>query len=119
MEPVVSGRRRTRTVLRARADGRRRRRARPRCARPVERGGHDDSGRLIARGVDLPGTADTPISRLTRHGQEIAREDIWPGEEDLGRPVILPGGEIGILLAWWNAPDESEWCWRVEFYNHR
>lgn len=48
-----------------------------------------------------------------RHG-----EDGWPTDADLGRLVILPGGEAGILQAWWNADDRSEWRWSVEFYNH-
>jgi hypothetical protein len=80
---------------------------------------HDDAGRLIARGEGLPRSADTPIARLTINDGEISREDIWPGEADIGRPVILPGGEIGILLKWWNREDEQEWRWSVEFYNHR
>jgi hypothetical protein len=46
-------------------------------------------------------------------------EDGWPSQEDLGRLVILPGGEAGILKAWWHAEDQSEWRWQVEFYNHR
>jgi hypothetical protein len=29
--------------------------------------------------------------------------------------VILPGGELGKLLKWWNAQDGSECCWQVEF----
>ena len=56
---------------------------------------------------------------LTRHGTDILREDRWPTEADLGCLVILPGGEVGTLKAWWNAPDGSEWRWQVEFYNHR
>ncbi len=79
----------------------------------------DDAGALLARGEGLPRTADTPILRLTRRGDGIAREDIWPGEGDIGRPVLLPGGETGILKAWWHAPDRQEWRWQVEFYNHR
>jgi len=31
----------------------------------------------------------------------------------------VPGGEVGILTAWWNAEDGSSWRWQVEFYNHR
>jgi len=31
--------------------------------------------------------------------------------------VILPGGEAGILKAWWNADDRKEWRWQIEFYN--
>ena len=34
-------------------------------------------------------------------------------------PVLLPGGEVGVLLSWRNAADESEWRWQVEFYNQR
>jgi hypothetical protein len=79
----------------------------------------DDSGTLIATGKGLPRTADTPMLRLTRRECEITREDIWPGAGDLNRPVLLPGGEVGLLIAWWNAPDGSEWRWQVEFYNHR
>jgi hypothetical protein len=78
-----------------------------------------DDGRLLARGENLSRTLDTPMARLTRRGEAIVREDIWPSSEDIGRPVILPGGEVGILIDWWHAPDTSEWRWRVEFYNHR
>jgi hypothetical protein len=79
----------------------------------------DDDGSLIAQGKGLDRTAESPIARLTLRGATIERSDIWPDEDDIGRPVILPGGEVGILLSWWNAPDESEWRWQVEFYNHR
>ena len=79
----------------------------------------DANGMLIARGQDLPRTLNSPIARLRRTGERVAREDCWPTEADLGTPVILPGGEVGILKAWWNAADQSEWRWQVEFYNHR
>ena len=59
------------------------------------------------------------MARLTERGRQIAREDLWPADDDIGRPVILPGGEVGILLAWWNAEDGSEWRWQLEFYNQR
>jgi hypothetical protein len=78
----------------------------------------DDQGGLIARGDGLPGTAKTPIARLRRRGQQIEREDIWPEEADIGRPVLLAGGEVGILTAWWNADDHTEWRWSIELYNH-
>lgn len=78
-----------------------------------------DDGELLAEGKELPRTADRPMARLTMRGERIEREDLWPEAEDLGRPVILPGGEVGILLSWWNADDGNEWRWRVEFYNHR
>ncbi|MGZ3640010.1 MAG: DUF7712 family protein [Ktedonobacterales bacterium] len=73
----------------------------------------------LAMGDNLPATDDTPMTRLRRQGNAITREDIWPTEADYGTPVILPGGEVGILQFWWHAPDHSVWRWRVEFYNHR
>lgn len=79
----------------------------------------DDGGRLLARGAGLRRTAGTPMARLTRSGDGITRVDLWPGVEDIGRPVILAGGEVGTLTAWWNSPDEQEWRWSLEFYNHR
>ncbi len=79
----------------------------------------DDDGNLVAQGKDLHRTTDSPIAKLTLRGETIERRDIWPGQDDIGRPVILPGGEVGILLSWWNEPDHSAWRWRVEFSNHR
>jgi hypothetical protein len=79
----------------------------------------DDGGARLAFGDQLARTAERPIARLHRQGDRVTREDIWPDESDVGRPVILPGGEVGVLVSWWNAPDGSEWRWQVEFYNHR
>jgi hypothetical protein len=59
------------------------------------------------------------MARLTVRNGRIAREDLWPDDRDLGHPVILPGGEVGILRAWWNAEDGSAWRWQVEFSNRR
>jgi hypothetical protein len=78
-----------------------------------------DDGRLLAEGKGLQRTAERPMARLTIRGDGVEREDLWPDDEDHGRPVMLPGGEVGILLSWWNAEDWSEWRWQVEFYNHR
>jgi hypothetical protein len=78
-----------------------------------------DSGKRIAYAQDLPQTADRPIARLTLQDDMITREDLWPTQQDIGKFVILPGGEVGELLKWWNATDGSEWRWQVEFYNHR
>ena len=79
----------------------------------------NDDDELVARGIGLARTAERPLARLTIEDGQIGREDLWPVADDIGRPVILPGGEVGILLEWWNAEDGSEWRWRVEFYNHR
>ena len=80
-----------------------------------------DDGRLLARGQDLLRTTKEglPMTRLKRIGDKIVREDLWPQEDAVGKTVILPGGEVGIIKAWWHAPDHSEWRWLVEFYNHR
>ena len=78
-----------------------------------------EDGTRIAFAQDLAQTADRPIARLTIKGEQITREDAWPTENDLERLVILPGGEVGKLVNWWNAEDGSEWRWQVEFYNHR
>ena len=79
----------------------------------------NDAGDLLASGDQLKQTADRPIAALRRAGHRIEREDLWPGDHEIGSPVILPGGEVGVLQSWWNAPDGGEWRWRVEFYNHR
>lgn len=79
----------------------------------------DDAGRRLARADELRRTAETPIARLTRRASRIEREDIWPDAGDLGRPVILPGGEVGTLTAWWNDERKQEWRWSIELYNHR
>jgi hypothetical protein len=78
-----------------------------------------DDGEVLAQGHRLVRTAERPMARLTERDGQIAREDLWPADGDIGRPVILPGGEVGILLAWWNAEDGSEWRWQLEFYNQR
>ena len=78
-----------------------------------------ESGSRLAFAQDLEQTADRPMARLTVEGEHIRREDLWPEQSDIGRIVILPGGEVGKLINWWNAQDGSEWRWQVEFYNHR
>ena len=79
----------------------------------------DEEGRTLAFGDQLERTADSPMTRLRIVDGRVEREETWPSTADEGRPVILPGGEVGILRAWWNADDHSEWRWTVEFYNHR
>jgi hypothetical protein len=79
----------------------------------------DEAGTLVARGANLHDERSTPMSRLTVADGGVRRENVWPGEEDIGRPVILPGGEVGILQSWWNAQDGGEWRWVIELHNRR
>jgi hypothetical protein len=78
----------------------------------------DEAGKVVAEGHGLERGQPGPISYLVRDGDSIRLEDGWPGPDDLGLLVILPGGEAGILTSWWHADDRSEWRWQVEFYNH-
>lgn len=78
----------------------------------------DQDGKLIAQGNGLERGQSGPMSYLLRQDDTILLEDGWPTPDDLRRLVILPGGEAGILKAWWHANDHSEWRWQLEFYNH-
>jgi hypothetical protein len=77
----------------------------------------DEDNRRIAYTADLARTKQTPMARLTRNGDTISREDVWPSDDDIGRPVLLPGGEVGILKSWWHAEDHQEWRWHLELSN--
>ena len=77
----------------------------------------DQAGTPVASGEKLERHQPGPMSFLVRRGAIVTLEDGWPTERDLGRVVILPGGEAGILKSWWNADDRKEWRWQVEFYN--
>ena len=77
----------------------------------------DEEGMLVARGRDLRDDGGTPMAELSVDGGSVRRRNRWPTEEDLGTPVILPGGEVGLLERWWNAEDGSEWRWSVGFHN--
>jgi len=77
----------------------------------------DEAGNVVASGEELSADGSPPMARLWLRGDHIERENVWPDHSDLGRPVILPGGEVGILQSWWNADDGSAWRWQVEFSN--
>jgi hypothetical protein len=80
----------------------------------------DESEQVVARAERLErGGERLPLSRLALRGREIVREERWPTDADLGSLVILPGGEVGTLVSWWNAADGSEWRWRIELYNRK
>jgi hypothetical protein len=79
-----------------------------------------DEGVLLAAGDQLRLAGPYfPMTRLRREGASVKREDDWPGPGDVGRVVLLPGGEAGILREWWHADDGSEWRWSIEFYNRK
>jgi hypothetical protein len=79
----------------------------------------DADDRIVAQADRLERAGERyPMTRLAIAGERVEREDRWPAGADLGTPVILPGGEVGILLGWWNAADGSEWRWQIELYNH-
>ena len=77
----------------------------------------DAAGLVIARSDRLERHQPGPMSFQLRHGATITLEDGWPTPSDIGRVVLLPGGEAGILKTWWNADDRKEWRWQLEFYN--
>lgn len=77
-----------------------------------------EGDRVVAQGSGLTAEGSTPMARLVLAGGTVVRTQVWPTDVDNGKPVILPGGEVGVLTAWWNAADGSEWRWSVEFYNH-
>lgn len=89
------------------------------AAPPVLRVEVRDGDRVVARGDDLRGDGDMPIARLRVDGDRVTRETVWPTPADYGTPVLLPGGEVGVLRSWWNDGAQQEWRWMVEFYNHR
>ena len=78
----------------------------------------DDAGRVVASGQVRRGEQG-PMSTLVREGPEIRLEDGWPTQDDVGRLVVLPGGEAGVLTAWEHAHDRTWWRWSVEFSNAR
>jgi hypothetical protein len=79
----------------------------------------DEEGTVIARARGLEHDAATPMSRLDLDEEGgIVRANVWTDASDMGKPVILPGGEVGILREWWNADDHSAWRWTIELSNH-
>jgi hypothetical protein len=78
----------------------------------------DNDDRVVAR-ADLDRTGEyTPMTLVELDGSALTRSEVWPAEEHHGLPVLLSGGEVGILQAWQHAEDRSWWRWSVEFSNH-
>ena len=51
--------------------------------------------------------------------EERLREDLWPADEHVGLPMLLPGGEIGRLQRFEHADDGSTWRYVLEFRGAR
>ena len=78
----------------------------------------DDEGHPIARS-DLDRDGDySPMTLLEIVDGAVRRTEVWPPEDLHGVPVLLSGGEAGLLTRWHHAQDHSWWRWSVEFSNH-
>jgi hypothetical protein len=77
----------------------------------------DATGAVVARGERLERGAPGPMCALVLRGDRVELEDGWPTDADLGRLVLLPGGETGVLRSWWHSDDRTAWRWTVEFAN--
>jgi hypothetical protein len=76
-----------------------------------------DGEAVVAAEVEREGDY-SPMTLLTIYDDVVRRAEVWPGSEHHGLPVLLAGGEVGILTDWQHADDHSWWRWRVEFSNH-
>jgi hypothetical protein len=61
----------------------------------------------------LERSGDEPMTLLNL--EERRREELWPGPEHAGLPVLLPGGEEGRLLHFEHSADGERWTWALEF----
>jgi hypothetical protein len=62
-------------------------------------------------------TGDEPMTLLDL--DRTTRTDLWPTNEHLGLPVLLPGGEVGRLLRFERSPDGERFTWALEFRGTR
>lgn len=76
--------------------------------RPVEE--HDWRGPLEQDG-------DHPMTLLDL--DDGVRLDLWPTDEHIGLPVVLPGGEEGRLLRFEHTEDPDRWTYALEFRGAR
>ncbi len=78
----------------------------------------DHEDRLVAR-ADLDRVGEySPMTLVEIDGTVLRRTEVWPTEDLYGLPVLLAGGEVGILQDWQHAEDRSWWQWSIEFSNH-
>jgi hypothetical protein len=77
-----------------------------------------DDDELLARG-DLEREGEySPMTLIEIDGRDLRREEVWPDASFYGLPVLLAGGEVGLLQRWEHSDDHSWWRWTVEFSNH-
>jgi hypothetical protein len=65
----------------------------------------------------LEGSGELPVMLVRM--EDRVREEVWPGEEHGGLPMLLPGGEVGRLIRFDHAPDGSSWSYALEFRGAR
>ncbi|HVB01123.1 MAG TPA: hypothetical protein VNE42_07665 [Acidimicrobiales bacterium] len=79
----------------------------------------DDLSVVIAHAENLDRIGDyLPMTLLTIDGTVINRCEVWPDNSLYGVPVLLAGGEVGILREWHHSKDHSWWKWSLELANH-
>jgi hypothetical protein len=78
----------------------------------------DSGDRLVARATLTRSGDYTPMTLIELDGTALWRSEVWPTDDHYGLPVLLAGGEVGILQSWQHAADHSWWRWSVEFSNH-
>jgi len=70
--------------------------------------------------VEIIAADDRVVARgdVERDGSTLHRSEVWPTDELYGLPVLLAGGEVGLLQKWHHAENHSWWRWSVEFSKH-
>ena len=79
----------------------------------------DETGAEVASSVVVRDGEYSPMTLLMISGSLVERQELWLDDDFLGTPVLLAGGEAGLLTAWQHERDRSWWRWSVEFSNHR
>jgi hypothetical protein len=78
----------------------------------------DEDGRLVVGGdIDREGEY-SPMTLIELGDGRPSRREVWPDGSFYGLPVLIAGGEAGILQRWEHADDHTWWRWSVEFSNH-
>ena len=70
-----------------------------------------DGDRPWSAPLERSGSAPLTLLRL----DEQAREELWPGRQHAGLPVLLPPGEEGRLLRFDRSSDGESFSWSLEF----